>query len=94
MKYQKGDTVKIKKPQVYGPACDSTSSAKNAWTVDMDDMDGMEIQLDEHERCAGWRIVHRGGYWGLLEDWLQPVSVAVTQDEDNTTAYDRAMSIL
>lgn len=92
MKYQTGDTVKIKKPQVYGRVCDTTSPAENSWTEEMNDLDGLVICLADFSVSSGWWFSHHGELWGLLEDWLQPVNEAATQDD--TSAYDRAMSIL
>ena len=89
MKYQKGDIVKIKNPQMYGHAQDTTSDFKNSWTEEMDGMDGMEICIERHTQ-GGWQISHNGLTFGLLEDWLQPVGVKGNSQD----AYDRAMSIL
>ena len=90
MKYQKGDIVKIVKPQVYGQAYDTTSEAENDWTEEMNDMVGMEVCLTEHVITTGWQIVHNRMEWGFLEDWLEPVDVK----GNSQNAYDRAMSIL
>lgn len=90
MKFKKGDTVRVVKPEGIVHAVmidDSTSPAKCCWVAEMNDYVGAVFILDTFDSLFGWDATFtQNGNW-FLEDWLEFY-------DNPVDTFDDAMSIL